>query len=55
MLYMPRTLILHEILLSAPQNLGNQRRDLGFISEFLDWSEQRLEVEDDGSGDGETS
>lgn len=55
MFHMPRIFILHQRPLPLPQHLQTQRRDIRFVSEFLDGREQRFEIEDDGTGEGEAA
>lgn len=55
MLHVPRALVLHERLLPVPEDLGEQRRHVRFGPEVVERGEERLEVEDDGAGEGEAA
>ena len=55
MLNVPRILILHDVLLAFLEDLGEERRNTWFVSEFRDGSEERLVVEDDRSRERKTT
>ena len=49
MLDVPCVFVLHDASLALFQNLGHKGRNERLISEFGDWGEECLEVEDDGA------
>lgn len=55
MLYMPNTLVIHEVLLSVCNNLHHQTRYARLITEFRDWSKKSLEIENHRTRQGQTS
>ena len=55
MLYMPRVLVLHEVLLALPEHFEDDGWDEWLIPEFRDGREDGFEVEDDGAGEGQAA
>ena len=55
MLRVPGILILENILLALLQDLRYERRDEGLVGELAHGREERLEVEDDGAGEGQAA
>ena len=55
MLHVPRPLVQHDIVLTPPQHLQRQPRDIRLVRELCHGREQALEVEDYGAREGQAA
>ena len=55
MLNMPGALVPHQTVLTLLQQLSHERRNIRLVAELRDGSEEGLEVEDDGAGEGQAA